>query len=41
MTAYNTAFDVGLLILRLVLGLTLAAHGFNKFFGGGRIPGTA
>jgi putative oxidoreductase len=33
--------DVGLLILRLVLGLTLAAHGFNKFFGGGRIPGTA
>ena len=36
-----TAYDVGLLILRLVLGLTLAAHGYNKFFGGGRIPGTA
>lgn len=36
-----TAYNVGLLILRLVLGLTLAAHGFNKFFGGGRIPGTA
>ncbi|MGH3555641.1 MAG: DoxX family protein [Mycobacterium sp.] len=35
-----TAYDVGLLILRLVLGLTLAAHGYNKFFGGGRIPGT-
>src|ERR1700752_5463359 len=34
-------YDVGLLILRLVLGLTLAAHGFNKFFGGGRSPGTA
>ncbi|BBC67750.1 hypothetical protein MMRN_46460 [Mycobacterium marinum] len=34
-------YDVGLLILRLVLGLTMAAHGFNKFFGGGRIPGTA
>lgn len=33
--------DVALLILRLVLGLTLAAHGLNKFFGGGRIPGTA
>jgi putative oxidoreductase len=33
--------DVGLLILRLVLGVTLAAHGYNKFFGGGRIPGTA
>jgi putative oxidoreductase len=37
----NYAFDTGLLILRLCLGLTLAAHGFNKFFGGGRIPGTA
>jgi putative oxidoreductase len=36
-----TAYDLGLLILRVVLGLTLAAHGFNKFFGGGRIPGTA
>ncbi|WP_373140237.1 DoxX family protein [Mycobacterium marinum] len=34
-------YDVGLLILRLVLGLTMAAHGFNKFLGGGRIPGTA
>lgn len=36
-----TAYDVGLLILRVVFGLTLAAHGYNKFFGGGRIPGTA
>ncbi|OBK23598.1 DoxX family protein [Mycobacterium asiaticum] len=36
-----TPYDLGLLILRLVLGLTLAAHGLNKFFGGGRIPGTA
>ncbi|BBX63008.1 hypothetical protein MSAS_21820 [Mycobacterium saskatchewanense] len=36
-----TAYYVGVLILRLVLGLTLAAHGYNKFFGGGRIPGTA
>src|SRR5436305_15352247 len=34
-------YDVALLTLRLALGLTLAAHGFNKFFGGGRIPGTA
>jgi putative oxidoreductase len=33
--------DIALLIFRLVLGLTLAAHGYNKFFGGGRIPGTA
>lgn len=33
--------DAAVLVLRLVLGLTLAAHGLNKFFGGGRIPGTA
>jgi len=38
---HGYALDTGLLILRLVLGLTLAAHGLNKFFGGGRIPGTA
>lgn len=36
-----TAYDVGVAILRVVLGLTMAAHGYNKFFGGGRIPGTA
>jgi putative oxidoreductase len=36
-----TPYDLGLLILRLALGVTLAAHGYNKFFGGGRIPGTA
>lgn len=36
-----TAVDVALLVLRIVLGLTMASHGFNKFFGGGRIPGTA
>ncbi len=33
--------SLGLLILRVVVGLTFAAHGYNKFFGGGRIPGTA
>jgi len=36
-----TAYDFSLLLLRVVLGLTMAAHGYNKFFGGGRIPGTA
>src|SRR6476469_5960304 len=35
------AYDTAILILRVVLGLTMAAHGYNKFFGGGRIPGTA
>lgn len=33
--------SVGLLFLRVVIGLTLAAHGWNKFFGGGKISGTA
>lgn len=33
--------SVGLLILRVAVGLSLAAHGYNKFFGGGKIPGTA
>jgi putative oxidoreductase len=33
--------DFGLLVLRLGLGLTLAMHGYNKFFGGGRLAGTA
>ena len=35
------AVDTGLLFLRIVVGGTFAAHGFNKFYGGGRIPGTA
>ena len=33
--------DLALLIMRVVLGLTLAAHGYAKFFNGGRIAGTA
>lgn len=36
----STAVDVGLLVLRAVAGLTLAAHGYQKFFAGGRIAGT-
>jgi putative oxidoreductase len=41
MTAYHTAIDTGLLILRVTLGLTMAAHGYNKFFGPGGLKGTA
>jgi putative oxidoreductase len=33
--------DVGLLVLRVVFGLFLAAHGYNKVFGGGGLAGTA
>jgi putative oxidoreductase len=36
-----SAFNVMLLVLRVVLGVTMAAHGYQKFFLGGRIPGTA
>jgi putative oxidoreductase len=35
------AMNLGLTVLRVGAGLTMAAHGYNKFFGGGRIPGTA
>ncbi|MCX0272820.1 DoxX family protein [Nocardia zapadnayensis] len=36
-----TALDTGALLLRLIAGVTMAAHGYQKFFSGGRIPGTA
>jgi len=33
--------SLGMLILRVAVGLTLAAHGYAKYFKGGRIAGTA
>ncbi len=30
--------DLGLLVLRLAIGLTLVVHGYNKVFGGGGSP---
>ncbi|WP_329193040.1 MULTISPECIES: DoxX family protein [unclassified Streptomyces] len=42
-TTATSAHDAGLLLLRVVLGLTMAAHGTQKlfgWFGGGGISGT-
>ena len=36
-----TAYDAGILILRLALAVTLAAHGFSKFSGPEGLAGTA
>lgn len=33
--------DIALLVLRVFFGLSLAAHGYNKFFGSGGLSGTA
>ena len=40
-TDWYDGASFGLLLIRVVVGVTMAAHGYNKFFGGGRIPGTA
>jgi len=40
MSTGSTAADTGLLLIRVVAGLTMAAHGYQKFFSGGRIAGT-
>ena len=37
----TTGLDLGLLILRVVVGLTIGAHGWNHIFRGGKIKGTA
>jgi putative oxidoreductase len=31
--------DLGLLIIRVAVGAMIVAHGYNHFFGGGRLPG--
>ena len=35
------SLSLGTLIVRVAVGLTLAAHGYGKFFRGGKIKGTA
>jgi putative oxidoreductase len=37
----NDQLDVALLVVRVAFGLGLAAHGYNKVFGGGGLAGTA
>ncbi|WP_063041525.1 DoxX family protein [Nocardia pseudovaccinii] len=36
-----TSIDAASALLRVLLGVTMAAHGYGKLFRGGRIPGTA
>jgi putative oxidoreductase len=36
-----TEFDTVMLVARVVVGVTIFVHGYNKAFRGGRIPGTA
>lgn len=37
----TTAVTIAALLLRLTLGITMLAHGYNHIWGGGRIAGTA
>lgn len=41
MTASSTALAFGLLLIRLVVGLTMCAHGLDKFLGKGGLARTA
>ncbi|MDX6742141.1 DoxX family protein [Actinocorallia sp. A-T 12471] len=36
-----TEIDIAAALLRLTLGVTMVAHGWNHAFGGGKLPGTA
>ena len=36
-----TNVDIAALIVRVALGITMLAHGYNHAFGGGKLPGTA
>ena len=40
-SSYPVQVDLALLALHLFLGLMIFAHGFRKFFRGGKLPGTA
>jgi putative oxidoreductase len=36
-----TGIDIASAVLRVAIGVTMIAHGWNHAFGGGRLPGTA
>ncbi len=36
-----TEIDIASVVLRVAVGITMLAHGWNHAFGGGRLPGTA
>jgi putative oxidoreductase len=38
---YDDVSSLGLLVLRIALGVVMIAHGYNHVFGGGKIAGTA
>jgi putative oxidoreductase len=40
-TAGMVSVNIAALVLRLVVGGTMMAHGWNHAFGGGKLPGTA
>ena len=40
-TSFPVSVDLVLLVLRVYLGSMIFVHGYRKFFGGGRLPGTA
>lgn len=39
--AHPDAVSVGMLVVRVFAGISVAAHGYQKFFKGGKIAGTA
>lgn len=38
---FHDSVNLGLLILRVAVGVTMIAHGYNHIWGGGKIAGTA
>jgi putative oxidoreductase len=37
----SSSVDLGLLVVRIAVGVVFVAHGYNHIFGGGKIAGTA